>query len=119
MQKTAPKNYKRLYTRIIIGVVSTLVVLGLLFLLFAFQVPQYSFHYTKCGFKQPVKVVGRGFGSSMLNYVVPTDSGYMDEVFTVQGYFCTELEAQQAGLKAMYKDGELNSESTPALRVKW
>lgn len=119
MSKPTPKNHKKRYTWIIATVVATPLILGVLFMAFAFQIPQYSYYYVKCGFKEPVKVVGRGFGSYMLNYVRSTDSGYEAETFAVRGYFCTEAEAQRAGLKSLYgNDGWFNSDSTPINQVK-
>lgn len=89
------------------------------YIIFVLQVPQYSYSYVKCGFKEPIKVVGRGFGSDSLNYTTPSDSGYDDSVFTVRGYFCTEDEAKRAGLKSKYKDGWYNTDYTPGSQVRW
>ncbi len=119
MSKPTPKNNKKLYTWITVIGIGTPLIVGALFTAFAFQIPQYSYYYTKCGFKEPVKVVGRGFGSDMLNYVSPTNSGYKDYAFTVRGYFCSEDEARRAGLKDIYSGGWFNTDSTPSNQVKW
>lgn len=119
MQKTTPKNHKTPYIKIAGIILAIPAGLLILFWLFAFQVPQYSYHYVKCGFKQPVKVVGQGFDSNALNYTIPSDSGYDDSVFGVQGYFCTEAEAEHAGLKSAYKDGWYNTDYTPSSQVRW
>ena len=119
MSKPASIKNNKLYKQIAVTAIVTLISLVVLFVLFIFQVPQYSYHYMKCGLKQPVKVVSRGLGSDMLNYVTPASSDYQDVAFMVRGYFCTEDEARQAGLEDSDQDGSLNPKSTPSNRVKW
>lgn len=120
MPKPTPKNHQKLYIWIASLAVAIPVLCICLFMLLVFQVPQYSYYYVKCGFGAPVKVVGRDFGGEMLNYTTPLDSGYKDEALAVRGYFCTEDEAQKAGLKSLYGgDGWFNPDSTPSSQVKW
>lgn len=121
MIKSKPilKNHKKLYIWVTSLVAAITLLCIVLFVSFAFQVPQYSYYYTKCGFRQPVKVVERGIGNDSLNYVIPADSGYESYALSVRGYFCTEADAQRAGLKSIYRDGWFNSDYTPASQVKW
>ena len=95
MPKPTPKNNKTLYKKIAIVVIVTPITLIALFVLFVFQVPQYSYHYVKCGFRQPVKIENNS--SQWLTYVTPDESGYDDAVLFVVGYYCTEQEAKDAG----------------------
>ncbi len=94
MPKPIQKNYKKLYKRITFVVIATPLILTALFVLFVFQVPQYSYYYVKCGFKQPVKIESNGGRNT---YVTPDESGYEDAVLFVVGYYCTEQEAKDAG----------------------
>ena len=109
--KTKPKSYKKP----LIIVLSILLVLSSLPWFF-----QYDYYrYVKCG-REPVKVVPRGFGSDMRSYVLPEEASYKDYTTFVVGYFCTEEQAQQAGLKNLYgSDGWYNSDSTPKDQIKW
>ncbi len=95
MSKTTPKNHKKLYKRIALVAIATPLTLITLFVLLVFQVPQYSYYYVKCGFKQPVKIENNS--SQSYTYVSPSESGYEDAALFVVGYYCTEQEAKDAG----------------------
>ena len=117
--KLASKNNKKIYIRIAVGAIVTLALLGILYMFSIFQIPQHSYYYVKCGLSRPVLVVSRGFSGDTLNYVSPRNPSYKDYRFTTVGYFCTEAETQQAGLKNIEKDGWYNPESTPRNQVIW
>jgi hypothetical protein len=106
-----PKSYKKPLVILVI----ILLVLCILPWFFKYE----YYRYAKCG-REPVKVVPAGVGSDMRNYVTPEQSSYGNYTFNVVGYFCTEKEAMQAGLKSLYgDDGWFNSDSTPKDQIKW
>ena len=97
MPKPTPKNNKTLYIKIVRIILAIPAGLFILFWLFAFQVPQYSYYYMKCGFQQPVKVI-KDRGSSMQGfYTMPGSPDYAQTGIFVNEYYCTENEAQQNG----------------------
>ena len=74
------------------------VILLSIFLLLAFQVPQYSYYYVKCGFKQPVKGFKDINSSAPGRYTLPSDATYSDAGYLYGAkYYCTEQEAVSDG----------------------
>lgn len=69
-----------------------------LFVLFAFQVPQYSYYYAKCGFQQPVKGFKDTNSSAPGRYTLPSDATYSEAGYLYgTKYYCTEQEAANDG----------------------
>lgn len=98
MQKSNPINNNRLYKRIVITVIVIPLAFITLFLLFAFQVPQYSYHFAKCGFQQPVKGFKDINSSAPGRYTLPSDATYSDAGYLYgTKYYCTEQEAANDG----------------------
>lgn len=97
MPKPTPKNHKKRYIWIAVAVVATPTVLVILFLLFALQVPQYSYYYAKCGFHEPVKVIRDRDSSAQGIYTTPDSPDYAQTGLFVNEYYCTETEAQRNG----------------------
>ena len=92
MPKPTPKNNKKLYKRIALVAIATPLTLITLFVLFVFQVPQYSYYYVKCGYKQPIKAIGNGGYKRNGVYILPNHRDYHGQMFT-DAYYCTVEEA--------------------------
>lgn len=95
MSKPIQKSHKKLYIWIVATAVAIPLILALLFMAFALQVPQFSYYYVKCGFREPVKVEHNS--SQSYTYLLPSSPSYESAVLFVTDYYCTEQEAVRAG----------------------
>ncbi len=96
MPKPVAKNHKKLYIWSIGAVITIPVILFSIFLLFALQIPQYSYYYVKCG-SQPVKVIN--YASQTYGYVTPSSPSYRETKLFISGFYCSEQEAIRAGIQ--------------------
>lgn len=103
MEKPTPKNNKKLYIWIASSVMVITVGLVVIFSLLAFHIPQYSYYYVKCGYKEPVKGFKDINSSASGRYTLPSDTIY-PEVGYLYGnkYYCTEQEAIDDGGEHYY-----------------
>lgn len=97
MPKSTSKNHKKLYARIVAAAIIASVILVTLFILFVYRVPQYSYYYVKCGFKQPVKVIN--YASQTYGYILPSSQSYEETKLFISGFYCSEQEAIHAGIQ--------------------
>lgn len=96
-------NNKKRYKRITLTVIVIPLILIALFVLFVFQAPQYSYHYVKCGFKEPVKGFKDVDSSAPGRYTLPSDTIYSETGYlNGNKYYCTEQEAIDDGGKHYY-----------------
>lgn len=91
MPRITSKNHKKLNVWIVAAVTTPVIILAV-FGAFAFQVPQYSYYYVKCGYKQPIKAIGNGGYKRGGVYILPNHRDYHGQIFT-NAYYCTEEEA--------------------------